>query len=70
MHGLLASRGFVRRADAPDLAEVKEKEAAAEAAAAERRKERSEAAARRRLEKGGKNDDRLDREAAKVRKTP
>ncbi len=69
MHGLLVSRGFVRRADAPDLAEVKEKEAAADAAAEEKRKERAEAAAKRRLEKGSANDDRVNREGAKVRKT-
>lgn len=55
MHELLVSRGFVRRADAPSLAEVKEKEAVAEAAAAEaaavRKKERAEAAAKRKLDK-------------------
>ncbi|CAM9316114.1 unnamed protein product [Pylaiella littoralis] len=55
MHELLVVRGFVRRADAPDLAELKEREAAAEAAAAEaaatRKKERAEAAARRKLDK-------------------
>lgn len=56
----------MRRADAPDLAEVKEKEAAADAAAAAKRKERSEAAAKRRLEKKDANDDRIDREGAKV----
>lgn len=55
MHELLVSRGFVRRAEAPSLAEVKEREAIADAAAAEaaavRKKERAEAAAKRKLDK-------------------
>lgn len=60
MHELLTSRGFVRRADALDLAEVKDKEAAADAAAAVARKERAEAAAQRRIERG--EDKKLSRE--------
>lgn len=67
MHELLISRGFVRRADAPDLAEVKEREAATEAAAALARKERAEAAARRRLEK--KKDTKLNQEDVEVHTT-
>lgn len=65
MHELLVSRGFVRRADAPDLAEVKEREAVANAAAAAARKERAEASAKRRLER--ENDKKLGKEDAKVR---
>lgn len=67
MHELLVSRGFVRRADAPDLAEVKEREAAAAATNAAARKERADAATKRRLEK--ENDKNLDKEDAKVRAT-
>ncbi|CAM9318391.1 unnamed protein product [Hapterophycus canaliculatus] len=51
MHELLVSRGFVRRADAPDLAEVKADEAIADAAAAAARKERADAAAKRRQDR-------------------
>lgn len=63
MHELLVSRGFVRRADAEDLAEVKAKEAIADEAAAAKKKERAEAAAKRRLERG---KDRPDKGAAQV----
>ncbi|CAB1116163.1 unnamed protein product [Ectocarpus sp. CCAP 1310/34] len=63
MHELLVSRGFVRRADAADLAEVKAKEAIADEAAAKQKKERAEAAAKRRLER---ENDRPDRGAAKA----
>eukprot|EP00903_Cladosiphon_okamuranus_P019145 g17612.t1 len=64
MHELLTSRGFVRRADAPDLAEVKEKEAAEAEAAAVARKERAEAAAQRRNERG---EDKKRRDPAESR---
>ncbi|CAM9601102.1 unnamed protein product [Ectocarpus sp. 8 AP-2014] len=63
MHELLVSRGFVRRADAADLAEVKAKEAIADEAAAKQKKERAEAAAKRRLER---ENDRPDKGAAKA----
>lgn len=68
MHELLVSRGFVRRADAPDLAEVKEREAVAAAEAAEaaaiRKKERAEAAAKRKLDK--ETNRKVDEERTKV----
>lgn len=57
MHELLVSRGFVRRADAEDLAEVKAKEAIADEAAAAKKKERAEAAAKRRLERANGRPD-------------
>ena len=69
MHELLTSRGFVRRADALDLAEVKEKEAAADAAAAAVRKERAEAAAKRRVDRGKATKLTQEEEAAMVRTT-
>lgn len=69
MHELLTSRGFVRRADALDLAEVKEKEAAADAAAAVARKERAEAAAKRKLDRGKATKLTQEEEAAMVRTT-
>lgn len=60
MHELLVSRGFVRRADAPDLEEVKASEAIADAAAAAARKERADAAAERRRERAkDRNDDKV-----------
>ncbi|CAM9171430.1 unnamed protein product [Ectocarpus fasciculatus] len=63
MHELLVSRGFVRRADAEDLAEVKAKEAIADEAAAAKKKERAEAAAKRRLERANGRPDEGDAKA-------